>query len=162
MSETPAQQRIELAPTVRTIVEGDTPNSRILKHFVRFAEALVAVDSDGIDSVVTPDARFHELEAAGFPPGPEGFKMFRRQINAAFPDEHTIIIAVRFEGNDIIETDLDCTATHKGELMGVPATGRKIRFDVHTRNRFVEDKMAERWDRADFEDIMRQLRSPTP
>ena len=162
MSATPAPQRFELAPAVRAILEADTPKSQLLRHFMRFTEALLAPDSEEIDSVVTPDARFHELEAAGYPRGPEGFKMFRRQINVAFPDEHTVIIAVRFEGDDIIETDLDCTATHKGELMGVPATGRKIRFDVHTRSRFVGGKMAERWDRADFEDIMRQLTGPTP
>jgi len=41
--------------------------------------------------------------------------------------------------------------------MGIPATGRKIRFDVHARNRFYDGKTAERWDRADFEDIRRQL-----
>ena len=62
---------------------------------------------------------------------------------------------MRFEGDDIIEADLDISATHTGpELMGIPAaTGRKIRFDVHARGRFVDGKMAERWDRADFEDI---------
>jgi predicted ester cyclase len=48
--------------------------------------------------------------------------------------------------------------THTGEeFMGIPATGQKIRFGVHGRGRFVDGKMAERWDRADFEDIKRQL-----
>jgi predicted ester cyclase len=155
----PASQRIELVPAVRAILEGDTPKSQLLRHFLRFAEALVARDSSAIDGVVTPDARFHELEEAGYPRGPEGFKKFRREVNAALPDEHTVIVAVRFESNDIIETDLDCTATHLGDWLGVPATGRKLRFDVHTRNRFVGDKMAERWDRADVKDIMRQLTS---
>jgi predicted ester cyclase len=46
-------------------------------------------------------------------------------------------------------------------MMGAPATGRKIRFGVHARGRFVGGKMAERWDRADFEDIKRQLTGPT-
>jgi hypothetical protein len=85
-----------------------------------------------LDSVVTPDARFHELEAIGLPPGREGAKMFRRQINAAIPDEH-IFAAVRFEGDDIIEADLV-----------MEASGRKIRFDVHERCRFVDDMLAER------------------
>jgi SnoaL-like polyketide cyclase len=49
----------------------------------------------------------------------------------------------------------------KPSFMGIPATGRKIRFDVHARGRFVDGKMAERWDRADFEDIKRQLTGPT-
>jgi predicted ester cyclase len=83
-----------------------------------------------------------------------------RQANAAAPDEHIFISAVRFEGDDIIEADLDISGTHMGEFMGIPATGRKIRFDVHARNRFVDGKMAERWDRVDFEDIKRQLTRP--
>ena len=162
MSATPAPQPIELSPAVRAILEADTPKSQLLRHFLHFTEAILAPDLAGIDRVVTPDARFHELEAIGYPPGPEGFKMFRRQVNAAVPDEHIFIIAVRFEGDDIIEADLDIRATHTGdEFMGVPATGRKIRFDVHARGRFVDGKMAERWDRADFEDIRRQLTGPT-
>ena len=69
---------------------------------------------------------------------------------------------VRFERDDIIEADLDISATHTGEeFMGIPAMGRKIRFDVQARGRFVDDKMAERWGRADFENIKRQLTGPT-
>ena len=119
----------------------------------------MAQDPAGIDNVVTADSRFHELEAIGLPRGPEGFKLFRRQVNAAIPDEHILITAVRFEGDDIIEADLDISATHTGEgMMGSPAaTGRKIRFVVNARNRLRDGKLAERWDRADFEDIKRQL-----
>src|SRR5215469_6777411 len=163
VSATPAPQRIELSPAVRSILDADTAKSKLLKDFLRFTEAILAPDQAGIDGVVTPDARYHELEAIGLPRGPEGMKMFRRQVNAAIPDERIFISAVRFEGDDIIEADLDISATHTGgEILGVPAaTGRKIRFDVHARGRFVDGKMAERWDRADFEDIKRQLTGPT-
>lgn len=158
MSAVPAPQRIELSPAVRAILEADTPKSQLLRHYLHFLEAIMAPDPAGIDSVLIPAARFHELEAIGYAPGPQGFRVFRRQINAAIPDEHILVTAVRFEGDDIIEADLHMTATHTGEeLMGIPATGRKIRFDVHARNRFVDGKIAERWDRADFEDIKRQL-----
>jgi predicted ester cyclase len=161
MSAIPAPQRVELSPAVRAILEADTPKSQLLRHFLHFSEAILAPDPAGIDRVVTPDARFHELEAIGYPRGPEGLKVFRRQVNAAIPDEHIFVTAVRFEGNDIIEADLDISGTHTGEdFMGIPATGRKIRFDVQARGRFVDDKMAERWDRANFEDIKRQLTEP--
>ncbi len=46
--------------------------------------------------------------------------------------------------------------------MGIPTTGRTIRFDVHSRGRFVDGKIAERWDRVDFDDIRHQLNGPTP
>jgi predicted ester cyclase len=88
--------------------------------------------------------------------------MFRREVNAAIPDEHIFIAAVRFEGEDIIEADLKMSATQTGELkfMGIPATGRKIRFDVHERCQFVGGQLAERRAQVDFEDIKRQLTSP--
>ena len=44
--------------------------------------------------------------------------------------------------------------------MGIPATGRKIRFDVYERCRIVDGKLAERWAKVDFEDIKRKLTSP--
>jgi hypothetical protein len=83
MSAAPALQRIDLSPAVRAILGSDTPKSQLLRHYLRFTEAIIAPDPSGIDSVVTPDARFHELEAIGYPCGPEGLKMFRRQVNAA-------------------------------------------------------------------------------
>ena len=162
MSAVPAPHRIELSPAVGAILEADNPNSQLLRDYVRFSDAIIATDPAGIDRVVTPDARFHELEAIGLPRGLEGLKIFRRQVNAAIPDEHIFLTAVRFEGDDIIEAELDISATHTGEeFMGIPAAGRKIRFEVHSRGRFVDGRMAERWDRADFEDIKRQLTGPT-
>ena len=157
MSAIPEPQRIELGPSVKAILETDTPKSQLLKHFLRFTEAILAPDLSGIDQVVTTDARFHELEEIGYPSGPEAFKTFRRQINAALPDEHIFIVAVRFEGDDIIEADLDISGTHMAEIMGIPATGRKIRFDVRSRGRYVDGKVAERWDQVDFDGIKRQL-----
>ncbi len=154
----PELQRIEIGPAVRAILEGNTPKSQLLRDFLRFTEALLAPNVAGIDKVVTPAARFHELEAIGYPRGPEGFKAFRRQVNSAVPDEHILVKAVRFEGGDIIEADLDISATHTGaDFMGIVAAGRRVRFDVHARGRFVDGKLAERWDQADFEDIRRQL-----
>jgi len=161
MSAIPAPSRIEMNPAVRAILEADTPKSQLLRQYLHFTEAILAPDAPGIDRVVSPDARFHELEAIGYPRGPERLKLFRRQVNAAIPDEHIFVDAVRFEGDDIIEATLDISATHSGEaFMGIPATGRKIRFDVHARGRFVDGKMAERWDRVNFEDIKRQLTGP--
>ena len=160
MSATPPAERIELSPAVRSILETDGPQSQFLKHFLRYIQALLATDTAGLDSVVTPDVHCHELDAIGLPRGREGLKMFRRQVNADIPDEHVTVMAVRFEGDDIIEADLVMNATHMDEILGIPATGRKIRFDVHERSRFVDGKLAERWAQVDFEDIKRKLTGP--
>jgi predicted ester cyclase len=160
MPATPPAGRIELSPAVKAILEADGPKSWLLKHFLHYLQALLATDPAGLDSVVTPDGRCHELEAIGFPRGREGLKIFRRQVNAAIPDEHILITSVHFDGDDIIDADMAMHATQTGELFGIPATGRSIRFDVHERCRFVDGKLAERWARVDFEDIKRQLSGP--
>jgi len=157
MSITPLSQRIELSPAVRAVLDADGPKSEFLQRFVRYLQALLDPNTAGLDNVVTPDVRLHELEAMGIPRGREGLKMFRRQANAAMPDEHILIVAVSFEGNDIIDADLVMNATQRGEFLGIPATGRKFRFDVHERCRFVDGKLAERWAQVDIEDIKRQL-----
>ena len=160
MSAMPSAHRIELSPAVSAVLDAAGPQSQFLKHFLRYLEALLAPDQAGLDSVVTPDGRCHELEAIGLPRGREGLKMFRRQVNAAIPDEHIFITAVHFEGDGFIEADMIMEATQTGEIFGIPATGRKVRFDVHERCRFVDGKLAERWARVDFEDIKRQLTVP--
>jgi predicted ester cyclase len=160
MSAIDPAQRIELSPAVRALLETESPKSQFLKHYLRYLQALLAPDQAALDSVVTPDGRCHELEAMGLPRGREGLKMFRHQINAAIPDEHILIKAAQFEGDDIIEADLVMDATQTGELFGILATGRKVRFKVHERCRFVDGKLAERWAQVDFEDIKRQLTGP--
>nr|UXE45613.1 hypothetical protein Hi04_10k_c5016_00022 [uncultured bacterium] len=160
MPSIPPPDRIELSQPVRAILEADGPKSSFLKQFLHYLEALLAPDPAMLDYVVTPEGRCHELEAIGLPRGREGLKMFRRQVNAAIPDEHITVTAVRFEGDNIIEADMEMRATQTGELFGIPASCRKIRFDVHERCRFVDGKLAERWARVDFEDIKRQLTCP--
>ena len=153
MSSVPPASRIEISAAVQAILEADRSKSQFFEAYVRYLQTILAPDLAGLDRVVTPDGRFHELEAMGLPPGPEGLKMFRRQVNAAIPDEHILITAVRFEGDDVIETDLVMEATQTGEIFGIPATNRRIHFDVHERCRFVAGKLAERWAQVDIDDI---------
>ena len=160
MSVGSAPQRIELSPAVSTLLEAGTPKSQLLRQFLRYLGALLA-DPAGLDSVVTPDVRCHELEAMGLPPGLEGLKMFRHQVNAAIPDEHISLTAVSFEGDDIINAEMVMDATQTGEIFGIPATGRRVRFDVRERSRFADGRLAERWAQIDLEDIKRQLTRPT-
>ena len=127
---------------------------------MRYLESLIAHDPAGLDRTVTADVRCHELEAMGLPRGRDSLKTFRRQVNAGIPDEHITITAMRFEGSDIMEADMVMDATQTGELLGIPATGRQIRFDVHERCRFEDGKLAERWAKVDIEDIKRRLTSP--
>jgi predicted ester cyclase len=158
-TKTPAQ-RIELSPAVRAILAARGPQSELLQCYLRYLQALLDPDPAGLEHTVTANVRCHLLDTMGLPPGRDGLKIFRHQINAAIPDEHITVTAVSFEGENIIEVDMVMTATQTGELLGIPATGRKVRFEVHERCRFAGGKLAERQERVDLEDIKRQLTSP--
>jgi hypothetical protein len=112
-----------LAPAVARMLErsqatgGDT-----LRKFLHYGEALVSADPSALDLVVEPDARLHDLEAMGLPPGLAGLKLFRQMINSAFPDERPELLRIELEGNNIVAAELKATGTHRGELMGIPPT----------------------------------------
>ena len=136
-----AEESLAMKPDIKAIVQSKTHEGDLARCFLRYSHALKYVDE--IDSVVTPDARFHDLEAIGYPKGPEGLKAFRRWLNAKLPDETGLITAMRFVGDDIIEVDIEASGTD-------PKTGQSALLTIHTRDRFVGDRVAERWDKAEW------------
>ena len=137
----PVSSDVEMTPEVRAIVESKTSEGDLARCYLRYMDALKHPEK--IDDVATPDARFHDLEAMGYPKGPEGLKAFRRWLNTQVPDEHGRITAMRFPGNDIIEVDIEASGHD-------PKTGQPALLTVHAKDRFVGDRIAERWDTAEW------------
>jgi hypothetical protein len=69
---------------------------------------------------------------------------------AQLPDESGLITAMRFAGNDIPEVDIEAKGTD-------PKTGQNASLTVHARDRFVGDRVAERWDRAEWHTAMPKI-----
>jgi len=132
---------VEMTSKVRAIVGSKTNEGDLARCYLRYMDALKHPEK--IDEVATPDARFHDLEAAGYPKGPEGLKAFRRWLNAQVPDEQGRITAMRFPGNGIIEVDIEASGHD-------PKTGQPALLTVHAKDRFVGDRIAERWDTAEW------------
>jgi hypothetical protein len=132
---------VEMTPEVRAIVGSKTKEGDLARCYLRYMDALK--HPERIDDVATPDARFHDLEAAGYPKGPEGLKAFRRWLNTQVPDEHGRITAMRFSGSDIIEVDIEASGHD-------PKTGQPALLTVHAKDRFLGDRIAERWDTAEW------------
>ncbi|WP_322044699.1 ester cyclase [Paraburkholderia sp. J67] len=69
------------------------------------------------------------VEQVPFPgqgPGLEGLKEVVRGMRAAFPDMHWRI-EEQFSDADRVLTRFEWTGTHRGEFLGVPATGHPVR-----------------------------------
>jgi steroid delta-isomerase-like uncharacterized protein len=97
---------------------------------------------------------FHGYQ--GVEPDIESVKKFYRAFWQAFPD--CVLI---FDDVFAVEDKLACRfvvrATHKGEFLGIPPTGKTIALPGITILRFANGKCAERWTQADFLGLLQQL-----
>jgi predicted ester cyclase len=108
-----------------------------------------------IDELFAPTATIH-LPAEGLPEVPEGQKAIARGIFAAFPDVHVTLDCVIAEGDFVAERHT-ARATHKGEFMGVPATGRSIYWTENHFYRLENGRILELWSEWSFQTLMAQL-----
>ena len=86
----------------------------------------------------------------------EEHKQANRPFLVAFPDiKHGIdyIIAKA----DRVSARVTLTGTHKGEFMGIPPTGNKIKYTAMLEGRFSEGKIVELWGTVDLLTLMQQL-----
>lgn len=74
----------------------------------------------------------------------------------AFPDQHLEVDSMIAEG-DRVAMRITSTATHKGEFLGVPATGRQVRWPMFWELRFAEGKVAELWDVTNYLPLLKTL-----
>ena len=90
------------------------------------------------------------------PPGPEGFKQFVSIYRTAFPDVQFTVEDQIAEG-DTVTTRWTARGTHKGELMGIPPTGKETVVTGISINKFAGDKSVEAWNNWDGLGMMQQL-----
>ena len=124
---------------------------RVTERYVAIFEA---AQLDRCNEILTDDYVNHTRMGSII--GIENFKSFMEGIYAAFPDIRWEILDTRVDGDRIVY-HYEVTATHRGETMGVPATGRKIRFTGMEMNRVVGEKLAETWNYADLLSLMQQI-----
>ena len=87
--------------------------------------------------------RGHETQA-GKSGGPEGFAHFVSAIRSALPDIRATIHNMIAEG-DYVAMWNTATATHRGELFGIPPSGRRISMKDFHFFRFQNGKIVEHW-----------------
>lgn len=122
----------------------------------RLYELVNAHDVDAFDEILAEDFVEHE-ELPGLAPGREGVKQFFGHQLAAFPD-------LRMEPEDVLSSGdkvvarVRMTGTHRGEFVGIPASGRSIDIQLIDIIRFDDDGRAvEHWGVADMMRLMQQL-----
>ena len=122
----------------------------------RAYDLLNAGDVDAFGDLLVDDFVEHE-ELPGVESSKDGVKAFFRMYIAAFPDLRMTVEDVISSGDKVVARTR-ATGTHEGELMGIPATGRRIDVQLVDIIRFGDDGLArEHWGVFDSMTMMQQL-----
>lgn len=94
----------------------------------------------------------------GSPNGPDGMlHTFNRVLRPAFPDLEVEIHEQIAEG-DKVTTRKTIHGTHRGELLGIPATNRRISIDVIDIVRLDNGRYVEHWGLNTLPTLLASLR----
>ena len=128
-------------------------NKAIIRRF--FEEVWNEKNINVIDEVIAAEQVDHSLPP-GLPAGVEGVKMFVGMYLNAFPDTQMTIEDQIADGDRVV-TRWRATGTHKGELMGIPATGKQMSITGIDINVVSGGKSVEHWGEFDQMAMMQQL-----
>jgi steroid delta-isomerase-like uncharacterized protein len=121
----------------------------------KFAEAANTGKFELFDEAVAPDCVDHD-PAPGQGPGPKGYRTFFTEMRTAFPDLKADLVALVAD-DESIAFAYTLSGTHKGPLMGIPATGKKVSIRGVQFSKFRDGKMVERWGSSDQLGMLQQL-----
>jgi steroid delta-isomerase-like uncharacterized protein len=119
-------------------------------------DLISAGDIDGFGDHLADDLVEHE-ELPGLEPTKDGVKQWFVTLRAAFPDMRMDVEDLIASGDKVVVRGR-FSGTHRGEFMGMPATGRAVDLAVIDIIRFDGDgKAAEHWGLFDELGMMQQL-----
>jgi steroid delta-isomerase-like uncharacterized protein len=104
------------------------------------------------DELMAADAVVHEPVVGG----PAGLKAFAREFRNAFPDWHSTVEEMVVEGDRVAERWTG-RGTHKGELQGIPPTGKHVTVPGVVFYRIEGGKIVEFRGQFDTMSLMQQL-----
>ena len=107
-----------------------------------------------LDELQTSDVQYHSpsMQLNGL----EEYKQAYGMYLSALHDTQLTIEELIAEGDKVMSR-VSMKCTHKGELDGVPATGKAITVNAFTVFRLVDGKIAEEWELVDELGMMLQL-----
>jgi steroid delta-isomerase-like uncharacterized protein len=110
---------------------------------------------DRAGELVAPDFVDH-APMPGQAPGLEGVKRKWAMYLDAIPDFRVTIEELVAEG-DKVAVRRSYEGTHKGELLGIRATGKRVQFGGISIFRLANGRIAEHWEQLDRLALMQQL-----
>ena len=108
-----------------------------------------------VNTFVDPRIVEHDLPPS-LPVGSEGTRQFIGMYLAAFPDLYLTAEDIIAEGDRVV-VRLIYRGTHRGELMGIPPTGKQVTVTGIQLMRIADGRIAENWINFDALGMLQQL-----
>jgi steroid delta-isomerase-like uncharacterized protein len=107
------------------------------------------------DELLARDYVYH-MSGRSKPVTREEYVQFARGFRAAFPDGRMTVEDMIAEGDKVVMR-YTSRGTHKGDFMGIPATGKEVVSTGIVITRIAEGKIAEDWEEFDGVGFFQQL-----
>jgi steroid delta-isomerase-like uncharacterized protein len=121
----------------------------------RYRQAHNQNDMAALDEIVAVDLITHS-QLPNVPSGREGGKMVHQGAVVAFPDGKVTTDDLIAEGDKVVER-FTLVGTHKGDFMGIPASGKQVRVTGMSIFRIANGKIVEHWGENDAMGLLMQL-----
>jgi len=133
-------------------------NKELVKGFMNALHTLRDThDTSILDQYFAPDVL---LNITGFPPNSKGLEALKQGalmfINA-FPDLQITELHPMVAQGDTVAVRVSWTGTHTGDLMEIPATGKRVSLSDCHIERIANGKIVERFAVTDMMNMMQQL-----
>jgi len=124
---------------------------------IRFNKEYIEQGSrKSFEELVAEDVVNHSAPP-GSSKGPDGMIHFLQNVlRTGFPDLSVEILDQVAEG-DLVTTRKAIHATHSGDFMGIPPTGKKVIINVIDMIRLRQGKYVEHWGMSNLSDVIAQL-----
>jgi steroid delta-isomerase-like uncharacterized protein len=132
-------------------------NRRVIERY--FHELFNQGRVELVDELLHPDYVNHSPGSGDLPRGREGVSIVVGALRRGFPDLHyqieDLVVA-----EDAVAARTTLTGTHRGDLFGMPATGRAVRVAQMTIERFRDGRIVAHHRLTDDLSMLRQLGVP--
>lgn len=124
-----------------------------------FYRAVETGDRKLLEATLAPDWEMIPTVYPGQPRGPEGYWPVVQAFHQAFPDAY-------FEIHEVLEAAPKFTVrttlhgTHKGEFLGIAATGKRMQFDTIDIHQIDQERITRSWHIEDFYSLSKSLQEP--
>jgi steroid delta-isomerase-like uncharacterized protein len=127
-------------------------NKMLARHL--FEEVWNSKNFAVLDELLAPNFVFHNAFQTFY--GQEGFKQFATTYHNAFPEAHFTIEDAIAEG-DTVALRWTARGTHRGELLGIPPSGKEVTVTGMTITLISNGKSVESWGEFDALGMLQQI-----